>query len=132
MRCPNCEKFVGLEQADPEEQSLTVTDGEDGKTFTVSGEYRLARTCTDCADEMQETVFTFDVDGELDHAEECDAEDRELEVEANVEGTDEGGGRYAKRMIGIAFDAAVTCSCGAVAEVLHKDSVAASQFDSLV
>lgn len=55
MRCPDCNKFVGLDEADPE-LDLSVEDA------VVSGTVRIVRTCAECGQELKEASFDVEVD----------------------------------------------------------------------
>lgn len=114
-RCPDCNKFVSLENGEPEFNSCEATLQNGDVLVTVS--MRSIRNCADCGtemksleSEMEENIPIENFDGFkelsdedktklLKFAEEDD-ETIELEAEENEASMDEaGGGRYAKNMI---------------------------------
>src|SRR5438132_896944 len=106
MRCPSCEKFVSLELQDPEFEGLEIT--EDGQ---IAGSVRIVRTCADCSDEMKEANFEVQAEVPADvlsafRSSHPDAGD--LEIEAEIEPIEEGGGRYAKSFFGATISFKVT------------------------
>lgn len=135
MRCPDCNKFVGLENGDLEADLSVESDGDKG---TVTGTVRVVRNCAECGQELKEA--NFDVDESFDIPEAHRGEDHDLDVEVlDEEVTESGGGRYAKNNVGYSLTAAVTCNCEAaqkagepVAEIDLADSMPAGQFDELV
>jgi hypothetical protein len=132
-RCPDCNKFVGLETQEPEENDVAAELTGEGEQFSATAELRLVRACADCGTELKETTFEIEVEGDIIHEEDCDPDDRDLDVElTNVESTETGGGRYAKNMIGVRGEIEVTCQCGACVSTSFKDAIAASGFDELV
>jgi hypothetical protein len=63
-RCPDCNKFVSLEEADPELQDDgEIVDDGDG-AWTVAVDVRLVRTCAECATEMKEYNETVEISGD--------------------------------------------------------------------
>jgi hypothetical protein len=119
MRCPDCNKFVGNEEQDPEVNSTDVDcDGN------VSAEVRIANACTECGTELTEFTFNTDADAPEEvtrHIEKChdDENPANLEIE---EGTcerttrTEGKGRGARTFYGYTLSYTITCSCGKVAD----------------
>jgi hypothetical protein len=146
-RCPNCNKFVGLEVQEPEEQSLSVSN-----EGLVEAEVRLVLVCAECSGEMKETTFNFLEETspeavehlaahESDEKQE-DREEYELSVECSWEtedyykNTDRNGNpitsmRYMKHMYQITGTVTITCSCGETWEVKLKDEVQASGMDEI-
>lgn len=64
-RCPDCNKFVSLENQDPEVESLELdvqrnADGPVG--LFVSAEVKICRACQDCGTEIRTNTFTFEQD----------------------------------------------------------------------
>src|ERR1039458_5610797 len=52
MRCPDCNKFTGLENGDVEINSLEANfNGEDG--FNLTADVRGVRNCADCGTELK-------------------------------------------------------------------------------
>lgn len=134
MRCPDCNKFTGLEFQDPElDGDLEVS--EDGVTCNI----RLVRTCSECGQEMKEA--TLEMSGDLpeqavDHLKEHEEDEtpHELEIEENgIDQIEEGGGRYKKSYFGASVDYKITCSCGQF-EVTGtvSDKIPASHMEELV
>jgi len=133
-RCPDCNKFVPIEIEEVNEtEGLEVQFcGEEGEAYEITGEVRLVKLCEECGTELEECLAEFqeEFDGD-DHerTNECELQDPE---ETSIEGTDSGGGRYQKRMIGASVNVLVKCSCGWEEEVNITAEEAASYFDSLV
>jgi len=99
-RCTSCSKFVPIELGEPE-----ISETEIDEENNIIGQVRLIKNCGECDQEMAEAY----VDVEIEVAERCKC-DTTLEVdEETAESTDEGGGRYKKRMIGA--DLTYTLSC---------------------
>jgi len=128
MRCPDCEKFVSYEMADPEMvQEVEYDNGN------VSAEVRLVKQCADCGAELEETSIYFDQSADFEHDDEhemvADADDPE-----STERT-EGSGRYMKKFLGVSISYKIRCiteGCNFVYEGTLEDDVQASSFDSLV
>lgn len=141
MRCPDCNKFVGFEENDPEIENLEVN--EDGQ---VNASVRIVNSCAECSNELKEATFDLEwepPDGVFDgHA----GEGHELNVEENSsERTSRSGyfkkgvfvpayGRYAKTFYGAEVEFSITCSCGKLELVTGSmtDDVQASGMDELV
>jgi len=109
-RCEQCNKFVGLETAEPEINSVDCT----GTTVTVDA--RSVRNCQECSTEMKSLDINEGVELELDKftgfsdlGEKQQAQLQELwdageiEIEAEEDGTAEtseaGGSRYKKNIL---------------------------------
>ena len=127
MRCRDCNKFVGLECADPEVDDLAITP-----TGEISGSVRCVRNCADCGSELKEA--NFDIDSSLEVPEPKKGHEHELDiVEDSVESTESGGSRYQKNMVGYELRYTVSCSgCGFNATGTVEDSLQASAWDELV
>ncbi len=128
-RCPDCNKFVGVEMADPELELEVDSDG------LVTGTVRLVRTCADCNSELAEANVDIEVQAELVHAEGCKQE-AGLEIEDEEAESDdryEGKGRGQKHFYVANITGKVKCEdCAAVAEFETSVEVQASAFESLV
>jgi hypothetical protein len=138
MRCPDCNKFVAFDEADPEVDSLEIS--EDG---TVTAEVRIVNNCADCGSELKEA--TFQLEEQVDIPEGHSGEGHQLEIEeAGAERTQRSGyykkgefvsagGRYAKTYYGASVSYEITCECGAL-EISGtlEDDVQASGMDELV
>jgi len=152
MRCPDCNKFVGFDEADPEIESLEVN--EDG---AVSISVRIVNCCADCGTELKEATFEMEADHSTEFAEHLKAEgieetaepephaEHELSIEeAGYERTNRSGffkkgqfvpagGRYAKTFYGAEVSYEICCSCGKFkAEGSLNDDVQASGMDEMV
>lgn len=132
MRCPDCNKFVGLEFADPEVERLEI-DGDE-----VACEVRIVRNCAECGQELKEAQLELSAEIPQEVADAHDGDNHDLEVEeTGVDPIEEGGGRYAKSYFGATVSFAVRCSCqkkddAAIYEGEMSDKVAASAMDELV
>ena len=132
-RCNECNKFVGLETQEPEEDSIEVSD-----SGTVTIEVTIRRNCSMCDSEMKslELEATEEVDGDFlsKHSEDSVMDNGHghgnwsVELDT-IELTESGGGRWAKNMIGFSSTATVTCVCGETTTVTLEASEAASSFD---
>lgn len=130
MRCPDCNKFVGLDLVDePEEQSIDHSETDD--TVTVVGTYRIVRTCSECGQELKEANLEVGEDVPFEHLEDS-THDIEVEAEAETTERSEGKGRGLKTYFGVSAKFKITCSCGAMAEVSGTDEIRASSMDELV
>lgn len=59
MRCPDCCKFVGLETDEPEENSIDVTNNDDG-TLTITASATVNRCCADCSSILKSADFDLE------------------------------------------------------------------------
>lgn len=133
-RCPDCNKFVGLEQGDPE-LDLSV-EGD-----RVTGYVRLVLTCADCGGEMKEA--NLDIDLDIDHdCEKNEDDDFEIEDESaeptdRYETKDRHGKaiknfRYQKHFYGAEISITVRCNnCNETIELADAVEEQASGFDDL-
>lgn len=140
MRCPDCNKFVGLEMQEPEvngDPEVHVHEGD--TTVGITLDVRLVRACDQCGTE-KEASFTLEADAEVpaDHF----GEGHELSATADVEGTERSDGkpgtpsRYRRSYYGVEATFEVRCSCqDAKADPLATadaaDEVQASGMDEL-
>lgn len=154
-RCPDCNKFVGLEMQDPEDVDLDVSSTLDGETLNLSITMtaRIVRNCAECGTEMKEASLEANEEVEVDASDLKCVEtktikkgDEEVEVidwqdghgdpqieENGVDQVEEGGGRYAKSFFGAHVSYLVKCTCGEqIYEGEIEDKVAASAMDELV
>ncbi len=116
MRCPDCNKFVGYDQPDPEVNDVTV-DGD-----TVRASVRVVLNCAECSTELKEAEVEAEaeIDSEIleAHPEKDDAgnpTNHSLEVEeGSIDPTDrtEGKGRGMRTFYGFELEATLSCSCG--------------------
>lgn len=142
MRCPDCNKFVGMENGDPEVNSLEVGEVEEAGVCTVTAEVSLVRNCADCSTELKRADLEAEVQVELGEAKAKCASPKakdgahELSVsELSSEATESGGGRYAKNLIGFTLDFKVECEnegCDLAVDGQAEDSLPASGFEESV
>lgn len=128
MRCPDCNKFVGLETQDPEVNDLDIDDAG-----SISGNVRVYRQCADCSTELKETTFDIDASVE-DLPNKCGDDDyHNLTIEeTSCDLTESGGGRYKKNMIGFSLSYHVKCEdCSYSVTGIIEDATSASSFDEL-
>jgi hypothetical protein len=124
MRCPDCSKFVSLEEMEPEVESIELSD--DGEQ--VNAEVRICNACADCGTELKEANFSIehtlgDQGGDHESTSQFEqgqalsdhqGEGHELEVEetgANRDSFQTGKGRRAPTMYGAEVQFTVSCSC---------------------
>lgn len=140
MRCPDCNKFVGLEEADPEVDSIDVDD-----EGNVAIEVRITNNCADCGMELREATFSL----EHDHSEDCKEHKgvgHELSIdEDGAERTSRSGffdkkknqfvsagGRYSKTFYGAEVGYSIKCSCGKLSvDGSISDDIQASSMDEM-
>jgi hypothetical protein len=139
MRCPDCNKFVAFDEADPEVDSLEIS--EDG---AVTVGIRIVNTCADCGTELKEAMFELEEeaaipDGHLDEGhelmiQECGSERTQRSGYIKKGVFVPAGGRYAKTFYGASVDYEITCSCGEMEPVQGTlmDDVQASSMDEMV
>lgn len=62
MRCPDCCKFVGLENGEPEMGDFEINVEGEPESFsvTISGSATLGRNCADCGTTLKSGDFEFD------------------------------------------------------------------------
>jgi hypothetical protein len=138
-RCPDCNKFVPFEQAEPEiDLSVDLAQEENGSPgeATVSGTCRLLLNCGECGTEMAEANPDVEIEVALEHK---DAADHEVELLSEfAESNDRYDGkpgtpsRYRRHFYGADISGKVKCSCGAEAEFSGTVEEQAGGFDSLV
>lgn len=133
MRCPDCSKFVSMDNGDPDENSIEVTLS--GSSFEIEASYRHTRNCADCGTELKEYEFnpTGSVDFEdMDKLKKVDGSEltadekatleaaiddgtAECEIESTSTSVDEaGGGRYKKNMLTLTVDYLLTITAGEI------------------
>lgn len=120
MRCPDCNKFVSQDLADPEVNDLTI-DPEGN----VHAEVRVVVTCADCGTELKETNLEMEMDLSDKLKGHLSGDDGEHELTIDEDGsegiedmktTDRHGkkiksARYMTKLYGARVDFKVTCSC---------------------
>ena len=128
-RCPDCNKFVGIEMAEPE---LDLNVDNDG---SITGEVRLVQTCADCGSELAEANLTIEGKVEFTHKVDCKKESGlELDTEeAENDDRYEGKGRYSKHFYVANVCVVVKCpDCESRQEFDTTVEEQASSFESLV
>lgn len=113
MRCPDCQKFVSLENGDPETNSLEVEDTDDGAIVTA--EVHLIRNCGDCGTELKAADVEGDEDIQFDNlhcpAKNGDDTSHDLVVtELSCDVDESGGGRYKKNIITFDLEFKIACN----------------------
>lgn len=143
-RCPDCSKFVSLNQEEPEENSAFEIDAEG----EITGELRAVLTCAECGTEMKDTTFDFSEtpDEIAEHLDEAtkrafDADSVEPEVhELTVNGaaydsterySDNKYYRARRHYYGVRAEISVECSCGESWTITLEEDQQASSFDDL-
>jgi hypothetical protein len=134
-RCNDCNKFVGFEQADPED-NLDIEAGDRDtatgiQTATINGDIRIVLQCSECGTDLREANIDVDESVEFTHEpKDCDG-DLEIDVDSDSSNDRyEGKGRGAKHFYGADVEVTISCSkCKAT--VSHSFSVEeqSSSFD---
>lgn len=128
-RCPDCAKFVSLEQGEPEVNELTLDDG------MITATVRIANCCAECGTEVTEADLEWEAELEGDvSGHEGDGHALKID-EADCAPTmrTEGKGRGTKTFYGAEISYSVTCSCGKLGEITGSlnDDVQASDMENL-
>lgn len=159
-KCPDCNLFVAMDTAEPEEGQFEITasyipDPEEDyklkgvKHIQIVGDIMLDRTCAECGTPLKTGAFSFNHeegdDGENNREELAWAKgheegDHDLEVEVESctvnERTGEkkkGRNRWAPLIFDVEIGVDVNCSCGAKALTHYelKETLRASEFEDL-
>lgn len=138
-RCPDCNKFVGLEMGDPEAEIEISNFGDlDEKTgeqeFNLSGDVRLVLNCGECSSEMKEASCEVDQMITFTHKNpKCPGVvELEVEAEGTARFTDAKNPRYVKHFYGAELRYKLTCpECGAEDEDTGSVECQASEFEDL-
>ncbi len=133
-RCPDCNKFVSLNcEEEPEIEEIELTENDDSISFTTSA--RIVNTCEDCGTEMKEANLDFEGEFDFDFKSYKELTNYSFDKFAvdvdNSDRTDNGGGRYAKRMFGLTIDVALSYDGEPVDEQSITQEIAASYMDDL-
>lgn len=129
-RCNDCNRFVPLEELDPEVNDLEVSvDG------LVSASVRIVNACADCGTELREAALDLEADLAVELAGHLggDVQHKLSVEELAAERTDrtEGKGHGTRTYYGARVEFKVTCSCdpafGAAGD--FDDEVQASAMD---
>lgn len=132
MRCPDCNKFVGLEMGDPEIEEIEID--EDGR---IDATVHIVRQCAECSTDLKEATLEMSGEIPVEIADKHKGDDCELEIEGEAEAIEEGGGRYAKSYYGASVNYTVRCSCqdakdDPIYEGSLDEKIAASEMDEMV
>lgn len=141
-RCPDCNKFVGLEAAEPEPdqveiQSASPVNQETGEqSIEVGGQVRLVLNCSDCGTEMAEANPDVEADFEFVHANPgCGGEVEIGDIDSMETDDYRPPGRpmrYQKHYYGADLTINLNCpECGAEATVHASVEEQAGFFDEL-
>lgn len=141
-RCPDCTKFVSLDQGDPEVNSIEIDD-----SGHITANVRAVLNCSECSTEMKDYDFTTELDPDeiVEHVQmhqdageefELSIEEGSSEAEDRYENKDRHGKpitnpRYQRHYLGYSLDVKVTCSCGEEFDVTITDEEMASSFNEL-
>src|SRR3990167_8079224 len=133
-RCPECNKFVGIELAEPEVDSLEaeIPDEACPEEGMLTGEVRLVKACAECSAELEEANLDIEEEFTIKHEEGCKGEGLTAEGDLSPSDSTEGKGRGTRTFYGVEGAIRVSCSCGADVEVEVKVEEQASVFESLV
>lgn len=127
MRCPDCNKFVGFDQLDPEVEA-------DVEGSQVIGTVRLALACSECGGELKEVNIDFQED--IDHVCDPNNDDSDFTVtDTGGEVTDrfEGKGQRAKHFYGAELTIGIQCEdCQEKFDVTFAVEEQSSGFEELV
>ena len=135
MRCPDCNKFVGNDEQDPDDVSVDV---DEHGVVTVTA--RIVNACAECGTDLTEATLEM----ECDRSDEVAAHRREKhptgdppDLSADEERAERssrtvGKGRGLRTFYGADVDYTVECECGWVIDGTASDDVQASSMESLV
>jgi hypothetical protein len=132
MRCPDCNKFVGMDTDNEPEMDESGFDEEEGKgTITV----RIANACAECSQELKEANFELEFDLS-DDFEEAKRDDPDAELEWSFDCTrqerTEGKGRGLRTFYGVEVTVSLNNVKGAITTESQSDESQASGMDELV
>ena len=159
MRCPDCNKFTGLETQEPELNTIESTYSNE--TFTITADGRTVRQCADCGTELKALDWQQEMYVDLDRLFECEAgkalspeqveyvkkalEEETANVHIEDTGTEQeesGGSRHKKNIITSCVNFEITVTVHDVPgmdkdlELVYADQVrsenAASEFEEQV
>jgi len=128
-RCDSCNKFVSLEENDPDVNSLEIGDGA-----VVCADVTIVNACSECGQDLRTAEFevehaaTAELEGHLDEGHNLEVEEDSTERTSRTTGK----GRGQRTFYGFELTATVTCSCGKLGDgfgvqvVLSEDIQASS------
>ena len=129
MRCPDCNKFVGIDS----EQDPEVNDLEISEKGEITGNVRIVNTCIECGSELTEANFDISIEHQFEHNSDCKGTDYDVSGDGFTRTSESTGkGRGMRTFYGAEGDITITCSCGSTETVAWSDKVQASHMDSLV
>lgn len=133
MRCPECKRFVSVEQGDPTDGLVLEINEE-----AVTGEVHLTIICAECNTELAEADVEVEMPFKLEHVGEC-GPDELTGIQPVVTMSDEtaiaddryeGKGRGTRHFYGADVEATVTClTCDAKTVVESHVEQQASFFE---
>jgi hypothetical protein len=153
MRCPDCNKFVAYDEAEPEISDSSPTVDVQGESASVQVEVRIVNNCQECGAELKEYTFDTTVDFDADvSAHEGEGHELSCEVGGESRDTDSypkpkevkdrktgkmkmkyPNPRYTRTLYGFTATATLSCSCGELTEEKEfSDFIEASSMDELV
>jgi len=129
MRCPDCNKFVGLDSdSDPEVDNLEIDD--EGR---ITGSVLITNNCIECGTGLADAQLDIDVQAEV--AEHVSKDNCSLSVDEkdspSRETKSDGKGRYTRTYYGARASFLVSCECGFETETEWEEFVQASHMDQL-
>jgi hypothetical protein len=145
-KCPGCNKFAGIMEADPDLNSDEVTFHYDDKgqleSVEVELEAHIVNQSECCGDDMTEADLTIsqtfagdDLKPLKGHTEK-EGHELSYEVDGGERIQESGKGRRAPTYYGASYTVTVTCSCGKLAsangaEFHVQDTIQASSMDEM-
>lgn len=143
MRCPDCNKFVSMENGEPEVNGVNCTYNNGG--FDVTCEVHHTRNCADCGTELKAVEGVAEGRVELAELEGWDklTPEAQLEIKTKLEAgeiepetedtgseaDESGGGRYAKNLITCTVHFRLTLGDGLTHEGTAEMENAASYYE---
>lgn len=108
MRCPDCNKFVSLENN--EEPNIEPSCAVDSGRATIGATVELGRNCAECSQELK--MCSVDADEvQVEIPKEHLGEGHDIEAEVEIDSVDESGGsRYKKNIITASMTYTLRCS----------------------
>jgi len=135
-RCPDCNRFVSLEQEEPE-ADVDITSREPivdtQQELTITGSVRLVLVCAECGTEMAEANLDVEEEHTFCHAKSGCQGTVAAETEAELADRYEGKGRGMRHFYGVDLTVILECEeCNAHEEVSIHEEEQADSFDELV
>lgn len=133
MRCPDCNKFTGLETEFESIDGEEISADENGFNITFSA--TVNRNCAECGNLLKQATYEFEEEEAINWKDKGIRDDEIGNVELEVGDPDvqeSGGGRYAKNMITLDVPYKVKVGDTVVFEGSARQSMAASEFEEQV